>query len=62
MNVTSNTVTDTNGVEVVRHYYVDADGNEVEIPFDVAGEGEAAQSETTIFVAEDAADHPVTVH
>lgn len=61
MNVTSN-ITDTNGVEVVRHYYIDADGNEIEIPFDVAGEGETAQSETTIFVAEDAPDHPVTFH
>lgn len=61
MNDTPNTnnVND-NGIEVVRHFYTDADGNEIEIPFDLS-EGEATPAETA-FVAEDAADHAVTLH
>lgn len=66
MNVTSNTATVPVGetpFTVEANYYIDADGNRVEIPFDVttASDGEAAQPGTA-FIAEDAADHPVTVH
>lgn len=69
MNVTptTNTVDET-----FVNFYIDAEGNRVEIPFDLdvegenngrtySGDSEAAQQETA-FIAEDGADHPVTVH
>lgn len=67
MNVNPNTTVDhTDGV--VQNFYIDAEGNRVEIPFDVndgrtydGSDGEAAQSETA-FIAEDLPGHAVTVH
>lgn len=41
-------------------FYIDAEGNRVEIPFDTS-DGETSP-EGTAFVAEDSADHAVTVH
>lgn len=53
----------------VKHFYIDADGNRVEIPFvtdedgvTYASDGEAASEETTVYVAADGEDHAVTVH
>lgn len=46
---------------VAADYYIDAEGNRIEIPFDVASDGEATQQETA-FIAEDGADHPTTVN
>lgn len=60
MNVTPNTTVDT-PVDVVQNFYIDAEGNRVEIPFDTNSDGEAAHP-VTAFIAEDAADHAVTVH
>lgn len=59
-----NNVTTNEPVEQVdQHFYVDAEGNRVEVPFDLdaAGDGETSPAETA-FIAEDGADHPVTVH
>lgn len=63
MNDTPNTINvDTVDNVAQRPYYLDAEGNRVEIPFDIDGsDGEATQSETA-FIAEDLAAHPVTVH
>lgn len=60
MNEITNTTPVGDGISDVKHFYIDAEGNRVEIPFDVTSDGEATQSETA-FIAEDGADHPVTV-
>lgn len=61
MNVTNtNTVDPTNNVG--QNFYINTEGNRVELPFATDSDGETAQPETTIFVAEDAADRPITVH
>lgn len=44
----------------VQHFYIDAEGNRVEIPFDLS-DGEASPEETTVYVAADGEDHP-TIH
>jgi hypothetical protein len=67
MNVTPNTNTvdptdNVVGSEAVSNYYIDAEGNRVEIPFELDSNGKTAQAETEVFIAEDASDHPVTVH
>lgn len=46
----------------VRHFIIDpTTGERIEVPFD-ASNGEAASEETTVYVAEDLADHSVTIH
>lgn len=44
----------------VRHFYIDAEGNRVEIPFDLSDS--ETPSEGAAFIAEVAPDHEVTVH
>lgn len=68
MNVTRNEITTVDNAVVGEtpftvdaNYYIDAEGNRVEIPFDTDSDGEATRP-VTAFIAEDAADHAVTVH
>ena len=66
MNVINNeTPVGDAGIVDVKHFYIDAEGNRIEIPFDIDGNdgtGETTQEETTVYIAADGADHSVTIH